>query len=229
MSEQKATPDNLERGRKNLDLAHELARAGADDRDGLEWIVTHLSHIDPMVRERALGAAVRCGVLSDEQLCTALSDPAQRVRLRALRLVATLTPEGADEQRRARFSTSVAPLIDDQDELIGEAAAFALGELVTSDPTHLDALERAAASAKPPLVREASVAALGAIGLPRSLPAVLAACGDKATVRRRATIALAAFEGPEVERALAAAARDRDWQVRDIARSLHDIDEPGGA
>jgi HEAT repeat protein len=70
------------------------------------------------------------------------------------------------------------------------------------------------------LVREAAVAALGAIGDEAGLPAILAATADKATVRRRAVLALAPFEGPEVEAALARALEDRDWQVRQAAEDL---------
>ena len=66
----------------------------------------------------------------------------------------------------------------------------------------------------------AAVAALGAIGDPRGLPAILAACTDKATVRRRAVISLAPFGGPEVEAALREALDDRDWQVRQAAEEL---------
>ena len=33
-------------------------------------------------------------------------------------------------------------------------------------------------------------------------------------MRRRAIVALANFEGPDIEAALARAAEDRDWQVR---------------
>ncbi len=72
------------------------------------------------------------------------------------------------------------------------------------------------------LCREAAVAALGAIGDPVGLDAVLAATQDKATVRRRAVIALAAFEGPGVDAALEAARTDRDWQVRQAAEDLLD-------
>jgi HEAT repeat protein len=81
-----------------------------------------------------------------------------------------------------------------------------LGELATG---HDDAL-----------VREAAVAALGAIGDPAGLAAILAATEDKATVRRRAIIALAPFDGPEVDAALARASTDRDWQVRQAAEDL---------
>jgi HEAT repeat protein len=76
--------------------------------------------------------------------------------------------------------------------------------------------------------REAAVAALGAIGDPTGLPAVLAALDDKPTVRRRATVALAGFDDPRVEPALQAAARDRDWQVRQAAEELV-AETPSGA
>ena len=70
------------------------------------------------------------------------------------------------------------------------------------------------------LVREAAVAALGAIGDEAGRAAILAALDDKATVRRRAVLALAPFEGPDVDAALAAAREDRDWQVRQAAEDL---------
>jgi HEAT repeat protein len=69
-------------------------------------------------------------------------------------------------------------------------------------------------------VREAAVAALGAIGDTAGLPAILAATRDKPAVRRRAVIALAPFDGPEVEAALRTALGDRDWQVRQAAEDL---------
>jgi HEAT repeat protein len=49
---------------------------------------------------------------------------------------------------------------------------------------------------------------------------VLRACDDKPAVRRRAVLALAAFEGPEVEARLRQALTDRDWQVRQAAEDL---------
>jgi HEAT repeat protein len=64
------------------------------------------------------------------------------------------------------------------------------------------------------------VAALGAIGSPKALPAILAALRDKPTVRRRAVLALAPFEGAEVDAALQAALSDPDWQVRQAAEDL---------
>jgi HEAT repeat protein len=52
------------------------------------------------------------------------------------------------------------------------------------------------------------------------LGAVLGALGDKPAIRRRAVVALAAFEGDEVEAALERAAMDNDWQVRQTAEDL---------
>ncbi len=83
------------------------------------------------------------------------------------------------------------------------------------------------------LVREAAVAALGSLGDERGLPAILRGCTDKAPVRRRAVLALAPFDGPEVRAALRAACADRDWQVRQSAEDLAAIigldDETGDA
>jgi HEAT repeat protein len=85
-----------------------------------------------------------------------------------------------------------------------------VGRLVALARDHRDAL-----------VREAAVAALGAIGAADGLPAILhAAAHDKPAVRRRAVIALAPFDGPEVDAAIANALTDRDWQVRQVAEDL---------
>jgi HEAT repeat protein len=70
------------------------------------------------------------------------------------------------------------------------------------------------------LVREAAVASLGAIGDPAGLPAILAATRDKPAVRRRAVLALAPFDDPDVDAALERARTDRDWQVRQAAEDL---------
>ena len=62
--------------------------------------------------------------------------------------------------------------------------------------------------------------AWGRSAILRGLPAILAATSDKATVRRRAVLALAPFDGPEVTDALERARTDRDWQVRQAAEDL---------
>ena len=65
-----------------------------------------------------------------------------------------------------------------------------------------DRLIELAGGAEVPLVREAAVAALGAIGDERGLPAIIAGCSDQPAVRRRAVLALAPFDGDEVEAAI---------------------------
>ncbi|MFM8871399.1 MAG: HEAT repeat domain-containing protein [Actinomycetota bacterium] len=54
----------------------------------------------------------------------------------------------------------------------------------------------------------------------RGLPAILAGCTDKPAVRRRAVLALAPFEGPDVDEALQRALSDNDWQVRQNAEDM---------
>ena len=71
-----------------------------------------------------------------------------------------------------------------------------------------------------PLVREAAVAALGAIGDPAAVDVIIAATSDKPAVRRRAVLALAPFEGDHVDAAIDRALKDRDWQVRQAAEDL---------
>jgi HEAT repeat protein len=103
-----------------------------------------------------------------------------------------------------------------------EAAAWALGERGRKAADAVRALAGVATTHDDALCREAAVAALGSIGDERGLAAVLAATRDKPAVRRRAVIALAAFEGPEVDSALKKALTDRDWQVRQAAEDLRD-------
>jgi HEAT repeat protein len=105
-----------------------------------------------------------------------------------------------------------------------ETAAWALGELGAAADAAMTVgvLSDVARTHRDPLAREAAVAALGAIGDPAGVPAILAACHDKPAVRRRAVLALAPFEGPEVDAAIDAALEDRDWQVRQAAEDLRD-------
>ena len=91
----------------------------------------------------------------------------------------------------------------------------------------LPALTTAAVEHADPLVRESAVAALGALGDPDGLPAVLHGCSDKPAIRRRAVLALAAFTGDDVEAALNRALEDTDWQVRQNAEDLLRVDGEG--
>jgi HEAT repeat protein len=168
------------------------------------------------VRATALAALARAGALRAGDIVRALADPDPTVRRRACTLAIPFD------------DVALEPLLADRDTTVVEAAAFALGErgeraagaAGAAGLSAVDALAAVATEHDDPLCREAAVAALGAIGDERGLPAVLAATTDKPAVRRRAVIALAAFAGPDVAAALERARTDRDWQVRDAAELL---------
>ena len=104
-----------------------------------------------------------------------------------------------------------------------EAAAWAAGEHALSTDHIVNRLVSLATEASNALVREAAVAALGAVGDPRGLDAIItAATHDKPAVRRRAAVALAPFEDPRADDTLRTLLSDRDWQTRQIAEDLLD-------
>lgn len=186
-----------------------LAEAGhAATLDELDFARTALTDPDADTRQLAIGALERAGQLSEPDLAAAMADPHPAVRRRSALVVAT------------RPGTSLLTLLSDPDSTVIEAAAWAAGEHVDVSATVLERLIDLAGGHDDPLVREAAIAALGAIGDERGLPAILAGCSDKPAVRRRAVLALAPFDTPEVHAALAAARHDRDWQVRQAADDL---------
>jgi HEAT repeat protein len=203
-------PPALERRRRAARAGHEGDAATAR---------ALLLDEDPGVRSTALGALARLGVLGSEDLVGAIGDSDRVARRRALEISA------AALQGDAEVWAAVVAALDDADDTVVEVAAFASGERgeVAPDARPHDLVARLAAIVSghgDALCREAAVAALGALGDPAGLPAILGATHDKATVRRRAVIALAPFAGPEVDEALARARDDRDWQVRQAAEDL---------
>jgi HEAT repeat protein len=186
-------------------------RLGDDDVAMLRSLIT--DDPSPRVRAAALGALVRGARRADARdawLHAATGDDVD-VRRRAAELAPAL---GRQVPERALLA-----LLAD-DALVAEAAAFALGERTSLSRRGLDALITAATNHDDPLVRESAVAALGARGDERGLPAILHACDDRPAIRRRAVLALAAFEGAAVDTALRAALDDKDWQVRQAAEDL---------
>jgi HEAT repeat protein len=175
-----------------------------------------LADRDPGVRAAALGALARLGGLTVADVLDALADDAPTVRRRAVE--AALEVRGAGS--RSALPAALTAALADPDPLVAVGAAWFAGErrhrpavpaLVTLATAHPDTR-----------CREAAVAALGAIGDPAGLDAVLAALDDRPTVRRRATVALAGFDDPRTGPALRGAAEDRDWQVRQAAQELLD-------
>jgi HEAT repeat protein len=176
-------------------------------------------HDDPAVRAAALAALQRAGALEVDRLVGTLSDPAPVVRRRACLVAGPMVRAGAD---RGPIVAALGRTVStDADASVVESAAWALGEAGPAcGSVEVQALCAVASTHADALCREAAVAALGAIGDPAALDTVLGATDDVAAVRRRATIALAAFEGPAVDDALAARLNDRDWQVRQAAEDL---------
>ena len=163
---------------------------------------------DAGVRATALGALGRLGQAGLAEVSAALADPSPEVRSRACRVAVGVG--GVD----------LVPVLDDDDPSVVEVAAWALGERAEASDEAVAALVAVATGHDDPLCREAAVAALGALGDERGLPAILAATRDRPAIRRRAVIALAPFSGPEVDAALETALTDRDWQVRQAAEDL---------
>ncbi|MFN0028044.1 MAG: hypothetical protein ACKV2O_12830 [Acidimicrobiales bacterium] len=191
----------------------------AGHRGDLPTVRALLDDEDPQVRATALSALRRCGALTDDAVAAGLGDPATSVRLRAAELSA------------AHPAVSLLPSLADVDPFVVEMACWSAGE------RHLDpelgavlvALVGLAGGHREPLVREAAVAAIGSLAATVPLPivaadaarsVVLAAMSDRPHVRRRAVLALVAFDGPDIDAALTQATTDRDWQVRDAAREL---------
>lgn len=189
---------------------------------------------DPSVRLLGYGSLARLGALTDGHIAAGFADSDTRVVRRIIEAVARtpLSPDDTSEGGSPSINELLLGLLsaDNADDVVAETAAWALGErhqqtedgpveLAPEAETQLvGSLSRAATLHPDALVRESATAALGAIG--RGLPAILAATKDKATVRRRAVLALASFDTPEVTEALHRAREDRDWQVRQAAEDL---------
>ena len=181
-----------------------LAEAGND----VDALRDATSNADPTVRALALGSLSRLAALTDTDLFEALADPDALVRVRAIELA---IPSG---------EIDLVHLLADDHDLVVETAAWALGERTENLPEAVTALSLTATSHDISICREAAIAALGAIGSPDGLNAILAGLDDRAPVRRRAVLALAPFDTPEVTAALEAATQDRDRQVRQAAEDL---------
>ena len=163
---------------------------------------------EPGVREAALRSLDRLDALTETDLTHGLADPHPRVRIAAIELAAP------------RLPPPLTPMLTDDDARVVEMACWGCGEREADPQPPITKLSTLANNHDDPLVREAAVAALGAIGAIDGLPAVLSATNDKPAIRRRAVLALAAFDGPEVDAAWERARFDRDRQVRDAVDEL---------
>jgi len=167
-----------------------------------------LQHEDGTVRASALRALARIGTLTAEILAPFIQDSHIETRRTAVELAVPFP------------SVFVHQCIDDSDVFVAEMAAWCVGERTPASDIEIETLIDRTTSHDEAVVREACAAALGSLGDERGLPAILAACTDKPAVRRRAILALAPFEGEEVDAALQRALEDKDWQVRQNAEDL---------
>jgi HEAT repeat protein len=166
-----------------------------------------LGSSDSRVRVAALFALDRLGVLSAAQVESCLRDTEMDVRLAAAEL-------------SAKYFADLTIALNDSEYLVVEMGAWACGEHESVSEDVFARLLNLGVEHTHPLVREASIAALGALGDDRALPVILAGCNDKPAIRRRAVLALAPFDGVEVEAAIDKALNDKDWQVRQSAEDL---------
>jgi HEAT repeat protein len=193
------------------DIARRRDAALAGHRGDAAAARAFLADPAPAVRATALGALARAGDLGAADLARGLADPDPAVRARAAELSAAVPGDQPP---------ALAGALADPDAAVVESAAWASGERLPPEPGVVARLAAVTTDHEDPLCREAAVAALGAIGDPAGLPAILAATTDRPAVRRRAVLALAPFAGPEVDAALARARDDRDWQVRQAAEDV---------
>ena len=198
-SADRPTPDAVERRRI-------VVEATLEGRTSV--VAGHVDDHDDRVSASAILGLHKLGALAPVMARAAAVDISPRVR----RTLASIAAE--------RNDVDMAALLADPDATVCETACWAAGERAHEASSLVEQLSGLATGHDDPLCREAAVAALGAIGARAGLPAILAATADRATVRRRAVIALAPFGGPEVTKALEAALDDRDWQVRQAAEDL---------
>ena len=163
---------------------------------------------DPRVRASSIAVLSENDALDESLIALGLSDCHPLVRMSMARAAAQ------------NSSISVLTLLSDEDPAVVEIACWAAGEQTERNDSIIEALSGIALEHEDALCRESAVAALGALGDVRGLESILEATQDIATVRRRAVIALAPFEGQAVTDALQLALSDRDWQVRQAAEDL---------
>lgn len=190
---------------------------GTDSAD-LDILSALLSDSSPRKRAIAYSALVR---RNPENALSTLNQLATDEDWHVRRRIAELAIDLGRNSTNALLS-----LTDDKNDLVREMACFALGELYENaseeniDITPIVELLISNFHHDDPLVRESAIAALGNIGDERSRETVIAACSDKAPIRRRAVVALSAFVGDDVDAALDTALNDHDWQVRQAAEDI---------
>ncbi len=188
-----------------------LAVIMAAYQNNVDAALIGLSDDDPGVRASSLSTLNKLGKLDDAMLSELLADPSSTVRRRSCEISAQYP------------GVSLSSVLADTDPFVVEMALWAEGE--REEPTDIEIISEIASNHPESFVREAAVAALGAIGDECSLDTILHAMSDRPNVRRRAVVAMASYDNQRVTDALIEACKDRDWQVRQIAEDLLEITE----
>jgi len=194
---------------------NELLRASfRPSDDGTALLLRTLHSPEARHRVLALRGLVRLSLMTTALWREVLADSDVDVRRDALQQLAHATLEDTG------VLDDVIVMLAEEDALVVDAAAFALGEhlyVAAVLPLCATATEHEDARC-----RESAIASLGAIGDDRARATIIAALRDKPPIRRRAVVALANFEGPDIDAALEEAGEDKDWQVRSAVAQLRD-------
>ncbi len=196
---------------------NELLRATFHPSDEGTALLTRTLH-SPNARHRvlALRGLVRLSLMTNALWREVLADSDVEVRRDALEQLAHAPLDGTG------VLDDVVIMLEEEDALVVDAAAFALGEhLFVAAVVPLCAV---AAEHEDARCRESAIASLGAIGDDRARATIIASLRDKPAIRRRAVVALSNFEGPDIDAALDDAGEDKDWQVRSAVAQLRDDD-----
>ena len=179
-------------------------------------ITGFLNDTAAVVREAALATVVKLNLDAEKHIVNAFNDDDHGVRKRAIELVIDLS----DNQD---YISKILVLLDDSSTFVVETVCWVIGEIGNNYENVAEVISKVSQIAlthDDSLCREAAVACLGSLGHIDGLATLLRVLDDKPNVRRRATLALAPFEGPEVEEALKRKLKDRDLQTRQAAEDL---------
>jgi HEAT repeat protein len=194
-------------------LENDLLRASfAADENSQALLFAQIASKNVRHHVLALRGLTRRSLMTTELWQQSLNDSDVEIRRESLQLFAH------EEQNDVAILNDVTQLLRDEDALVVDGAAFALGEHLYGGAV-LELCE-VATNHEDARCRESAIAALGAIGDDRARSTILNALKDKPPIRRRAIVALSNFEGPDIEAALVEAGEDRDWQVRSAVTQL---------
>ena len=173
--------------------------------------IRFLQHNDPVLRRMATTAlsTEECNTWFDMAILL-LEDESGSVRAAAAEKLGSCGDRALDHLAKAALDT---------EPKVREAVATAYGEV--ADPSAITWLVEVGHDDSDRTVKEAAVAALGAIGNASAIDPLLAfVAKGPPQVRRRAIAAITVFDDPRIEPAIQRAAFDRNPSVREAAEMV---------